>query len=277
MAGPAPLRSRPGTGQGRSGHGGMRLLIAAGLALAGVLVCGDAWAGAWPMAPGETLAIIKYEGSHADETFDADGGRTPTPERQDDAFSLNVERGLTSRLTFQGRAGWTRGEDGFADYAGRGPVELGLRYAVHRTDRSVVSLYAGAVLAGEGRNAGYAPPGVGTTDLEARILAGRSMTVADRPAFAEVQLARLDRSGLPDEIRLDMTLGLEPSPRWLLMAQVYAGEAEARPTAPRWLKAELSAVRRFGDWRLQAGWRQSLAGRDSPVEGGPVLAVWRSF
>lgn len=242
-----------------------------------VLSCPRAWAGAWPMAPGETLAIVKYEGSYADETFDADGGRSAMPQRRDDAFSLNVERGLTSRLTFQGRAGWTRGEDGFADYAGRGPVELGLRYALRRTDRSVVSLYAGAVLAGEGRNAGYAPPGAGTTDLEARVLAGHAMTLAGRPGFAEVQLARLDRSGLPDETRLDLTVGVEPSPRWLLMTQVFAGAAEAGPTAPRWLKAELSAVRRVGDWRLQAGWRQSVAGRGSPVEGGPVLAVWRSF
>lgn len=199
------------------------------------------------------------------------------PERSDESVSLYVERGLTDRLTLQGKLGWTRGEDAFVAYEGRGPAELGLRYTVLRTDRSVVSLYAGAVLAGEGRNAGYAAPGAGTTDLETRLLAGRSGTFRSRPVFAEAHLAWLDRSGLPDETHLDLTLGMESSPGWLMLTQVYAGEANSAATSPRWLKLEVSAVRRFGDWRLQAGWRESVAGRESPVERGPVLAVWRSF
>lgn len=247
------------------------------VALAAACSCGPAWAGAWPVAPGETLAILKYERAQADEAFDVDGLRLPMPERIDESVSLYVERGLTDHLTLQGKLGWTRGEDAFVAYEGRGPVELGLRYAVLRGDRSVVSLYAGAVLAGAGRNAGYAAPGAGTADLEARLLAGRSGTFRGRPVFAEAQLAWLDRSGLPDEARLDLTLGVESSPRWLILTQIYAGEANGVATAPRWLKLEVTAVRRFGDWRLQAGWRESVAGRESPVERGPVLAVWRTF
>lgn len=247
------------------------------MAFAAVLLCGQAHAGAWPVEPGETLAILKYERIAAGEAFDPNGDRLAMPPRTDEAVSLYVERGLTRRLTLQGKLGWTRGEDAFADYDGRGPVELGLRYALLRDDRSVISLYAGAALAGEGRNAGYAAPGAGTTDLEARLLAGRSMALAGRPAFAEIQLARLDRSGLPDETHLDLTMGVEPSARWLLLAQTYAGQADGAATRPRWLKLELSAVRRVGDWRLQAGWRQSIAGQDSPAESGPVFAVWRSF
>lgn len=197
--------------------------------------------------------------------------------RSDDAVSLYVEHGLASRLTFQGRVGWTRGEDGFADYAGRGPLELGLRLALLRDERSAVSLYVGGGYAGEGRNAGYAPPGEGGADLEVRLLAGRSIVVAGRAAFFEAQVARLNRSGLPDETHLDLTLGLKPDDRWMLLAQAYAGQADRDPVSPLWLKLEVSAVRRVGDWRLQAGWRQSVAGRDSPAEAGPVFAVWRSF
>jgi hypothetical protein len=226
--------------------------------------------------PGETLAILKYEQAGADEAFDADGARAPMPERTDESVSLYLEHGLTRRLTVQGRLGWTRGEDAFVAYEGRGPVELGLRYAAVKTDRMAVSLYLGAALAGEGRNAGYAAPGAGETDLEARLLAGRSLTLRGRPAFAEIQVARLDRGGLPDETRLDLTLGVEPSPRWLLLAQAYAGRADAASGA-EWVKLELSAARRLGPWRLQAGWRQSLSGRVSPAERGPVMAVWRTF
>lgn len=241
-------------------------------------ICSPAAAGAWPVPPGEALAILKYERSEADSAFEPDGLQTPMPARTDETVSLYVERGVTRRLTLQGKLGWTRGEDPFVAYSGRGPVELGLRYAVLQGRRSVVSLYLGGVLAGEGRNAGYAAPGAGDADLEARVLAGRSLTLAGRPAFAELQAARLDRSGLPDESRLDLTLGLEPSRRWLVLAQVYAGQADAGPAgAPRWVKLEISAVRRLGDWRLQTGWRQAVAGRSTPVEAGPVVAFWRSF
>lgn len=229
------------------------------------------------MEPGETLAIFKYEPSRADQTFDAAGGRLAMPDRTDESLSLYVEHGLTQRLTLQGKVGWTRGDDGVVDYDGRGPVELGVRYALTRGGRGAVSFYLGAVQAGAGRNAGYAVPGAGGTDLEARLMAGRSVTLAGHPAFVEGQLARLDRSGLPDETHLDLTLGVEPSDRWLLLVQTYAGQADAPGVRPAWLKLEVSAVRRLGDWRLQAGWRQSVAGRASPVEGGPVLAIWRAF
>ena len=274
---PALLRTARLGGPDKRGHDGGKRWFFTALALAAACSCGPAWAGAWPAPRGETLAILKYERAQADEAFDPDGLRLPMPERTDEAVSLYVERGLTKRLTLQGKLGWTRGKDAFVAYEGRGPVELGLRYTVLRGDWSAVSLYAGAVLAGAGRNAGYAAPGAGTADLEARLLAGRRGRFRGRPVFAEAQLAWLDRSGLPDETHLDLTLGVESSPRWLILTQVYAGEADGAATAPRWLKLEVTAVRRFGDWRLQAGWRESVAGRESPAERGPVFAVWRSF
>lgn len=141
----------------------------------------------------------------------------------------------------------------------------------------MLSLYLGGALAGQGRNAGYAAPGAGGKDIEARLLAGRSFAMLGRPAFAEVQAARLKRQRLPDETRLDLTLGVEPADRWLLLVQAYGGRADGEGGAPAWIKGEASLVREAGAWRFQAGWRQSLAGRASPVESGPVLALWRRF
>ncbi len=169
-----------------------------------------------------------------------------------------------------------RGEASASDteYSGRGPIEFGVRYLAWRGRRSVVSLYLGGVLAGEGRNAGYAEPGAGSTDVEARVLAGRSFTVAGRPAFVEVQAARLTRVDLSNETRLDLTVGVEPRPEWLVMAQTYSGRAES---GAEWTKLETSAVRRLGPWRAQAGWRFSLFGKTGLAESGPVLALWRTF
>ena len=93
----------------------------------------------------------------------------------------------------------------------------------------------------------------------------------------EAQLARVWRSNLPDETRLDATMGVHFGERWLLLSQVYAGRADAETFRAEWLKAELSVVRQVGDWRVQAGWRQTIAGREAPMDSGPVLALWRRF
>ena len=198
-------------------------------------------------------------------------------DRRDETVSLYVEHGLTGRLTLQAKLASTRGEDRFVRYEGRGPVELGLRYAVLRGRRSAVSLYVGAIDGGVGRNAGYAVPGAGGVDLEARILAGRSGRWRGRDLFGEVQVAHLSRDGLADEVRLDTTLGLRPARGWQILAQTYSGEARTRPEPSRWVKGEISLVRAWGPWALQAGWREALAGQEAPADRGPVLAIWRSF
>lgn len=242
--------------------------------LAAVCVCDQASAGAWPLEPGETLAILKYERAEADDAWDVDGRRYDWVDRTDETVSLHLEHGLTRRITLQGKAAWSRGEEAGLAYEGRGPAELGLRYALFRDDRTAISLYAGGIAPGEGRNAGYAPPGAGEAAAEVRLLAGRSFNVGGGALFVEGQAAKIARAGLPDEARLDLTLGYAPTARWLVLGQTYAGWTDADPS---WVKVEVSAVRHLGDWSLQAGWRGSVAGKAGPVENGPVLALWRRF
>ena len=70
---------------------------------------------------------------------------------------------------------------------------------------------------------------------------------------------------------------MDVTKNWLVLVQTYAGRAEDRPIAPEWFKAETSIVRRLGPWSLQAGWRETAYGRETPVESGPVIGVWRRF
>ncbi len=239
------------------------------------------YAGAWPTPAGETQAIFKFEGSEANTAYDPSGLRVPIPHLRDDSLGVFVESGLTPRLTLQARAGLTEGEDQFINYGGRGPVTLGLRYTVIDNPAGVISVYAGATYDGVGRNAGYALPHAGNSDVEIRLLAGRNATVWRQSLFGEVQVARLFRQGLQDETHLDATLGWKPSPRWLVLVQSYAGRADPGgsngPVAPEWAKLEASVVRHLGPWSLQAGWRQTVWGREAPIEHGPVVAVWRRF
>lgn len=248
------------------------------VAAAFLCALGDAaWAGAWPTPKGQTQAIAKYERQSADQGFDPDGATVAIDPRRDETVSIFVEHGLTPRLTLQAKAGLTRGHDRFVRYEGRGPVELGLRYAVYRSERGVAAIYVGAAEAGAGRNAGYAIPGRGGVDAEVRVLLGRSLAVGRAELFTDLQIARLRRPDLADENRLDATIGVKPGRSWLFLSQIYAGETVSRPVKSGWIRTETSVVRSFSTWSLQAGWRQTLMGREVASDKGAVVAVWRRF
>lgn len=238
-------------------------------------------AGPWVQPKGHGQVILKVEDLRADEAFDADGFTVLLPsERRDSAVGVFAEYGLTDRVTLQLKGDWQDGRDLLSDYQGRGPIEIGATYQLWRDDYGAVSLYAGYADGGEGRNAEYAAPGVGDHDVELRASAGRSFATPQsrfgpERMFVDLQGARRFRQGLPDETRLDLTVGGHYGADWLILAQAYGGVSDG--DGARWLTAETSVVRRFGAWSLQAGWRQSVAGRDVPVASGPVIAIWRRF
>lgn len=259
------------------------MLRAGGLAvgLIGLMFAAPATAGPWTWAKGEGQAILKAEYMVADDGFDPDGRRVRLPEQRSDAvLALFTEYGLTDQLTVQLKAEYQSGEDAFVDYEGRGPIEVGLTWQVWRDDRAAVSLYGGYSDGGEGRNAGYAAPGEGERDWEVRIAAGRAFEGIggawgpDR-TFVDVQAARRMRQGLPDETRIDATVGGHFGDDWMVLGQAFGGVAD--DDRARWLSIEASLVRHFGDWSLQGGWRQTVAGRETPFASGPVIAVWRRF
>ena len=61
----------------------------------------------------------------------------------------------------------------------------------------------------------------------------------------------------------------------MVLAQAFGGRTEDGVAS--WLSVETSVVRDFGDWSVQAGWRQTAAGRETPQASGPVLGIWRRF
>jgi hypothetical protein len=243
-----------------------------------------AGAGAWTLEKGRGQVIFKAEAMTADQAFDPSGTRVPlSVERRDRSLGVFAEYGLTDRLMLQVKGDWQDGEDQFVDYQGRGPIEAALVWQVWRDDRTAFSVQGGYASAGDGRNAGYAAPGVGDSDWEVRASLGRSFGAmgagALRPdrTFVEVQAARRFRNGLPDETRADVTVGAHVGERWLLLGQAYGGLTDGDDSAARWLALETSVVRHFGAWSAQAGWRETVAGRETPVAKGVVLAVWRRF
>lgn len=253
-------------------------LLAALLALA---FAAPASASAWVQKKGRGQVILKFEDMRADRGFDPSGALMGLlAQRRDSAMGVFAEYGLTDTLTLQVKGDWQSGEDAFVDYDGRGPVEVGVTWQAWRDDRTAVSLYAGYADDGEGRNAGYAAPGVGDRDYEVRASIGRSFGGTDgrlstTGSFVELQTARRMRQGLADETRMDFTAGAHFGGDWMVLGQAYGGVADSG--GPRWLSVEASVVRDFGPWSVQAGWRQAVAGRETPQSAGPVIALWRRF
>ncbi|MGE5501057.1 MAG: hypothetical protein ACM3W4_03930 [Ignavibacteriales bacterium] len=230
------------------------------------------------MEPGKTQLILKYEAERADEMFDENAITQPVAEQHQESISLFFERGVTERLTLQGKVGWTKGADLFTRYDGRGPIDLGARYVVYRNPRTVITVYGGGVVEGEGPDASHTLHRSGAPGFEVRLLAGRSGRFLRRHVFSELQLADLERGKLPRETRIETTLGIEPRRGWLVLAQTYAGREDKQPVAPLWLKAETSVLHDLPKgWRVQAGWRWTELGVEMPVADGPVLALWRTF
>lgn len=252
------------------------------LTLAALAVAAPATAGPWTLPKGDGQVILKFEDMRATEGFDPDGGSAPLPaERRDTTVAVFAEYGLTSRLTLRLKGDWQSGEDAFVDYEGRGPIEIGVNWQVWRDARTAVALYGGVADGGEGRNAGYAAPGIGGQDWEVRASVGRSfgkwrwLNRGATGGFVTLEVARRLRSGLPDETRIDATVGAHFGDKWMLLNQVYAGQADN--DGPRWLTLENSVVRHFGRWSAQLGWRTTLSGQETPDASGLVVGVWRRF
>ena len=74
---------------------------------------------------------------------------------------------------------------------------------------------------------------------------------------------------------MDLTYGAHLRDDWMVLAQAFGGQTDGGEA--RWLSVETTVVRHFGAWSVQAGWRQTVAGRETPESGGPVIGLWRRF
>ncbi len=160
----------------------------------------------------------------------------------------------------------------------------GARIALWRNDNAVVSLQA-AAMTGLERSMPALPRRFGARhEADLRLLAGHGFEIGGVSAFVEAQAGyrwRSTRRG--DEVRIDLTLGVRPMPRLLLLLQslnsvAVQGEGAAPRSRPRQHKLQASAVFDLTEtWSVQAGVFASVAGRDSLSERGVHLGLWRKF
>jgi len=247
----------------------------------------SASAGAWTRPAGEGLILSSL--SHHEFDLGADGFGYAKLES-----AVYLEYGLTDRFTLVGRLSQeTRFHQSRVALNKRGSVirlsvnkvsaalgdsELGMRTRLLSSEGWTLSAQTSLVrfsvepnplLNAEAR-----------WGLDNRLMIGRSL---GERTFAEAQLAhRADWTGGREEMRLDLTLGLRPAERWMVMAQTYSAWGEARWSAYPYRydshRVHLSVIAPVREGlSLQLGVINSVSTDRMAPERAYMVSLWREF
>ena len=237
-----------------------------------------AHAGAWTQDPGRGQAITGMTFSRASKSFDSSGDARSAPEFRKEDYEIYAEYGLRPAITALFHTRLTHlHADASSTVTGMGETEFGLRQRLWTKGRQVFSVQ-GTLLA-----PGNSVLTSGGLDGEIRVLYGAGFDVLKKPAFIDIEFAYRGRAhGFRDELRPDVTIGVQATPRWMLLAQsfntVTIGEGRTNVFQGRQSKVELSAVWSLNKRvSLQVGGLATVAGTDVPAERALVSALWYSF
>ncbi|MDE1146278.1 MAG: transporter [Azospirillaceae bacterium] len=254
-----------------------------------LLSSGSAWAGAWPTTAGTVDTIT----SISDMTSSSPAaGQVIQGSNSFEKFEVSplISYGLTDSTTVQVQPRWqqltardvngnTTRTSGFSD------LEVAGRFRLWSDDQtgSVFSVQPLVSLP-----TGYDPDrqpalGSGHPDYEMRALYGTNLNILGLPAFFDGELAYRARTGPPaDEAKLDLTLGVRPDDKWMLLAQSFTtltvGNAGQGYQPYKISKLEFSVVRSLTDHiSLQFGYEFSPYYENLGSENTWLGGVWVSF
>jgi hypothetical protein len=244
-------------------------LLACGL----IAVASGALAGAWTRPSGETFASLS-----------SSYYRTDPGSYEETTLDLYVEYGLRDWLTLGGAAEIKRPVGASGDLDGETTL-AGFAQARLREGAAgdPLSLQLG-LRAPLGDVAAGAPPQIESDwAAEIRLLYGRGFATEGGDAFLDAQGAfRLNRGDDADELRLDLTAGLRPAPRWLVMVQSLntVGLRNADRSGDDFDVYKLAPAVGY-----EIGWgatlllsvEREIAGRNIDRGTRAKLAVWRTF
>ena len=262
----------------------MRILIVVTAAL--LAIPSLAFAAAWTQEQGHGQVIATAAKSRADREFDGSRKTSPRPRYDKLDMQALTEFGVTDRFTLMLAPGVQHIKIGPSGSPRRAtPVygELGARYRLAQGRNWVVSGQALVHWTGNSDTHSDNPVDITGTEVDLRALFGYTFAVLKRPAFLDVQVSHRFRSnGSPNEVHADVTLGVAPHRKWLIMGQLFnvMSEGAGKPGFPSYdyLKVQPSIVYKFGErWAAQAGAFTTYTGRHSIQENGIVLGLWYWF
>jgi protein XagA len=258
-------------------------LVAAAVGLFGAGIeaaCG----GAWLLPPGNGQVIVDMFFSDSTLAFDAQRHLVAVPSYQKFELGTYIEYGLTDRLTLVASPSYDRirNPPPGQSYNGLGESEIAARVGLFRTDTSVLSFQAGLRSPGGSFADSLGPFQVRrAASLDVRGMAGRNVVVAGMEGFVEAQAGyRFYAGNQPGEWRIDLTMGLRPWPRLLMMLQSYTSivNGSLQFGHVSWTKLQPSLVYDIApQWSVQIGGFITVAGINAGRELGPTLGVWYRF
>lgn len=258
-------------------------------------------AGAWLYPEGKGQLILTTTFANAQNAYDASGRLVRTPSYKKFEERAYLEHGVTDWLTFvaEGSAMSFRGAPSPTDhldllvaeakaglplsikappgtkYEGLGLGAAGARLRLFDYGDYIFS-FEGGIRAASAEARRFLDMR-DATQIDARLLMGRSFTLFGMSGFVDTQLGFRTRGQNGDEVRMDLTAGVRPLDGLMLMAQSFSA------VAPRGGVATLVAAQKFQlsavydltpSISVQLGGVTALSGVNSPAERGIISALW---
>lgn len=252
------------------------------------------FASAWTLEPKKGQIIVTSAFSDADTLLDSEGKRSEIQNFSKTESRVYLELGVLPSIMLVGQAAYQdisfQGAGSDVNFSGFGETKLALQYRLKEYNGFASSVMLGYVLDG-GLDDPRLNLGGPNNEVEARLLYGRSKALEkDDPFnwvwFYDVQLGgRYDlKSNIVSRRQLDVTAGIKPNEKWMLLSQVFALDIEGQlsqgfevPSLQQ-VKAELSIAYKFRkNQYVQFGVLQTLAGRNVVKEQGLFAGLWQPF
>ena len=243
-------------------------------------------AGAWTLDAGTGALVVTGTASQANSVFDSGSKLRPIPRYSKDEAQVLIEYGMTNWLTamFQPSLQHVDIAAPFsAQRSGLGYTDIGGRARLWSDASWVVSAQATFRIPGVFDKTNPAAIGYTDSEIELRGLAGYSFNAGTLPAFVDLEVAQRYRlGGPPSEFRTDITFGIRPAERWLLLAQSFNVLSEGAGSwgfgSFAYHKFQLSAVYALTPaLSLQFGGYSTYWGRNALQENGLVVGAWYKF
>ncbi|QFT78699.1 hypothetical protein [Erythrobacter sp. THAF29] len=230
---------------------------------------------------GEGRIILSGILTDSSKGFDATGDVIDINDFDQDQFYINGEYGVADGLTLiLGTSYRDVDIENGPDTTGLGYTEIGARYRIAEGSNWLISTQGLVRIPGEGRIEGPAQVTDDSTDIDGRIGAA----YFDATFFASAEGGYRLRSGnLPNEFRVDLTVGANVSEELLLLITSTNTISDGAGEGPfdddyRYGDVFVSAAYRVApNVRVQAGYTATVFGKNALRQRGPLVGLWFTF
>jgi hypothetical protein len=263
-----------------------RFAIACMLAIGLTGFAKPALAGAWTLDAGTGALIVTGTTMQAGNAFDSGSKLRPFSRYSKDEAQALIEYGVTDWFTAMLQPSLQHVDIAApvgAQRSGLGYTDIGGRARIWSDASWVVSAQATFRIPGVFDKTNPAAIGYTDSEIELRGLAGYGFKAGTLPAFVDLEVAQRYRlGGPPNEFRTDITFGIRPADKWLLLAQSFNVISEGAGTwgfgSFAYHKCQLSAVYALTPTlSLQLGGYSTYWGRNALQENGLVVGAWYKF